>query len=1310
MSTAVRQTRIITFYAAQEGAGRTMALANIAWIMASRGKSVLVIDWDLENPGLHLYYAKYLTDPDLTTSQGVLDMFSGFAGVAADQDLPAVDLRALRSEHAAFGNLDVDIRYDFPDGGRLCYIGPGQTEGGDYAGRRNAFDWRRFHTTQEGQEFLAALRHRMTLSGYDYILIDGRSGTAEGADICTLALPDAVVLGINLNQQSVDGARGMARLVFDHPRRIGLHVLPLRVDNTTDSTRVERAIAHARAVLDPYLDITDEEALEAYWKDVRLPYQAELSFGEELAVMTQDPHLPHTFLHACVRAAARITEGAVDCFRLAPREERDEYASWRAHTEQRVTPVTVTLLNHPDDQLWADWVGEQLAAAGVKVQPEPRECVLFPDGAGANSVDQGPDTDYVIALLSQRLERSVVGDRIAALAMDDPSGRPARPRLIGLRVSTAPLSTHFDWTDAVNLAGQSERAAHHALFSRFAREIGTPAFVPAERTRFPGAQPPVTNLPMRNSRFVGRSRQLSALHAAFAFSPAEHIAPRVLSGMMGVGKYQTSLEYAHRYASQYDVVWLIPATSSDSIRAELRALAEELNSALGGARSGDDLPALLRDLRTGRYYSRWLLLFDGADSSAVVQPFLPTIGPGHVLITSRTPDWPDGYQVQQLDSFTPEESLHLLEGGLRGAPTDALERLAERLGHHPFMLNGAVAELSTYPSQTDNYIARLDSLEAGERSRTLPGYRTLDTVHREIYEGLKRQSPAAARLLELCSFLAPDGVSMMVVESKGMTNLLTGLDPGLRDELRVRAVVHEIALASLAVEDQTTERLKVPRVIQDLVRSWLEPEERDRTQQEVLAVLAAMVPSDLTRHEPRHRATFDELDRHLEPSGALASSDQNVHRWLVSQVYHRRTSARWSEAAALGERILTRWREELGESRPEVLRMESEVASACRELGRYQDALSLSGHAYNTLSTQNSKDVYTLMAARGYAAALRASGLFDKAFEQDQATHRGLVRAIGPEHNATLDASNNLALSKFYMETVEAALALDRETYTLRLRKLGQDDFRPWLSYANLGMYCRELGDLESSERYLARACGRLREITGKDSPYSLDALASLGMTMVRKGEIQGGRQRIQDARAGLRRQWGDRYARSMACEVALAIGMHASGLLYDAVTVTQEVYDRYVEMFGEDHPFTNICLNNMAVYLLASEGPEVALPTVQRALYRLGTVFRPGHRYLLAARLNQSNCLHVSGRDTSGEDIGIYEDCRKPTAWGEKHPVTLIALANRLTSAPEGERGALRAILVDGVSELPEEHPLRVSLLATPYRRMGVDLEVQDV
>ncbi|MBP5940388.1 AAA family ATPase [Streptomyces sp. LBUM 1476] len=75
---------VVTFYSYKGGVGRTMALANVAWILATEGSRVLVVDWDLESPGLHRFYHPFLNDAELSRTTGVVDMVQGYGrGVEA---------------------------------------------------------------------------------------------------------------------------------------------------------------------------------------------------------------------------------------------------------------------------------------------------------------------------------------------------------------------------------------------------------------------------------------------------------------------------------------------------------------------------------------------------------------------------------------------------------------------------------------------------------------------------------------------------------------------------------------------------------------------------------------------------------------------------------------------------------------------------------------------------------------------------------------------------------------------------------------------------------------------------------------------------------------------------------------------------------------------------------------------------------------------------------------------------------------------------------------------------------------------------
>src|SRR3989442_1649478 len=68
--------RIVTFYSYTAGIGRTFALANISALLASWGYKVLCVDWDLEAPGLDVYYNEWLSRHD---KPGVVELIQTFA-------------------------------------------------------------------------------------------------------------------------------------------------------------------------------------------------------------------------------------------------------------------------------------------------------------------------------------------------------------------------------------------------------------------------------------------------------------------------------------------------------------------------------------------------------------------------------------------------------------------------------------------------------------------------------------------------------------------------------------------------------------------------------------------------------------------------------------------------------------------------------------------------------------------------------------------------------------------------------------------------------------------------------------------------------------------------------------------------------------------------------------------------------------------------------------------------------------------------------------------------------------------------------
>lgn len=1290
-------SKIISFYSYMDGSDCTMAVANTAWILASSGKSVLVIDWNLEAPGLHHYFRPFLPEPELTNAAGLLDMFHGFHAAATGGDQPLTDLGGLYAEHTDFSRYTVVLDGRFPNGGRLEYVGPGQFDD-DYAKRVGGFHWSTFYATEEGREFLGVMRTGLLESTYDYVLIDSRSGWSDGSDICTLALPDTVVIGLSMHIQAIEGAEQVARRIRLHERPIGIHVVPLHIGEI--NPRLEERMRQARERLDPYLEAEGED-LDHYWRDVQVPYLSSYAYGGELAVFREDYRQPIGVLAQYVNTARRITAGEVTAFTPISAAQRRWYAEESDSQADRVATGTVTLLYAPHDQMWAEWIGAQLRQAGIDVS----------DSAGpGRDGDELPDTDYVLVLLSANVAKSPVGRTVERLAVGAPVSGGRDHRLIGLRLDNARLEDHLDWPDAVYLASRGEENARRSLLGRFgvrAREHAAGGLFGGPR--FPERLPEVFFLPVLNVAFTGRVDDVTAIREHFASGPASRGGPMVLTGMGGVGKSQIALEYAHRFLSQYDLVWWVQASDATSVRASLAELSQEVNSLGGGTQQGRESRGLVDDLRHGRRFPSWLLVFDDAETWEAIQSSVPTGGIGHVLITSRNPKWAD-IETRPVEVFSPDESLALLARFLPGYSDADLLRVAERVGHLPMAEVSAAKSLRTGLQTISDFVADpVPSTEDGYREK-------FEESYQGAYQRLADRFPAAARLLNLCAFMSPDGIGMSVVQSKGMIVELATQDPQLEGSYRLLVLINALAELSLAQTDPQSGTLRVHRLVQDLLRSRMTEEEKTETREQALRILAAMAPMDIERDNPDKRRILIELDRHLEAAGAPESDDPDVQAWTVTQVRHRWFEDHFESAIELGTRVLTQWRERLGTEAMPVLRLESQVAPAHRNLGNFPAALELSQHTAEVQRGLNRTDPYALITGHGYAADLRATGRFSEAHQLNLATYFDMAQEFGDDHYETLNASNNLATSKFYMESPVAALRQDQTTFETRRRVLGERHPLTWFSGTSLGNYHREMWHLDPAEGHLSTARDRLVDLSGQDSSLTLRALQGLGMTWLRQGRLRDALETLQDTHAAMQRQWHDDYPGTMSCRLALAAGLHADGRSGDAAEYTSEVLERYTAVFGDNHPFTAICRSNLALYLLESGEPEKALAYAGQAVRQLKDTFGRDHRFTLVARINQNNCALALRQGTTvevaGEDTEIHDLCEAETRWGKHHPVTLIAAANLASSRPQDEAAAalLATVARRAPEYLGEGHSLTAALTASPYRRLGFDLEVGDV
>ena len=294
-----RNGDVITFYSFKGGVGRTMALANTAFIAASGGKKVLVMDWDLEAPGL-AYYFRGVQDPafarGLKSAPGVLNFLWDWVNRVRGDSEASVEEAVKKFDSgepfkACVREL-VSPQFFEAFEGSIDYIGAGSPrvktpEETHYEDALAKFPWHDFFDSMAGGYVSHALR-QWAKRHYDLILIDSRTGLAESAGVCTMQLPDTVALCFVLNRQNIEGIARISASIRATRPDVKLVAAPMRVSR--EGTPEENE-ARAKAIADlTRQGVFSEDAATQQLQTLAIKHADSVPFYESLAsIVATDP-------------------------------------------------------------------------------------------------------------------------------------------------------------------------------------------------------------------------------------------------------------------------------------------------------------------------------------------------------------------------------------------------------------------------------------------------------------------------------------------------------------------------------------------------------------------------------------------------------------------------------------------------------------------------------------------------------------------------------------------------------------------------------------------------------------------------------------------------------------------------------------------------------------------------------------------------------------------------------------------------------------------------------------------------------------
>ncbi len=339
---------IVTFYSYKGGVGRSMALASIGVLLALEGKKTLLLDWDLEAPGLESYFGEQNTNGssslkyDVSKKDGIIDLL----------------LAAGTTEEFGWRRAVNQIRFS---GGSLDFISAGRRDS-SYKKRLRELDWGMLYEERDIGGFLDNVR-REVKRDYDVVLVDSRTGITDVGDVCTVLLPDILAVLFVSNRQNISGCRDVIERARNARQKLPVNrsklmIVPLAARDESDSEYAQ-ATAWRLRYADNFGHLLREwlpqsVSVRDYFNRFYIPYVPNWSFGERIPVLESPRELsdPKT-IGASFQDVARLLERKLSWYsdELISREEvsylrnskqelriaEDEYRELeRVRTEQQI--------------------------------------------------------------------------------------------------------------------------------------------------------------------------------------------------------------------------------------------------------------------------------------------------------------------------------------------------------------------------------------------------------------------------------------------------------------------------------------------------------------------------------------------------------------------------------------------------------------------------------------------------------------------------------------------------------------------------------------------------------------------------------------------------------------------------------------------------------------------------------------------------------------------------------------------------------------------------------------------------------------
>ncbi len=883
------------------------------------------------------------------------------------------------------------------------------------------------------------------------------------------------------------------------------------------------------------------------------------------------------------------------------------------------------------------------------------------------------------------------------------------------KVGTTPLNVSR-WERGITVPGPHFRQKLREVFEKSTQELGLvvseaeeskPIEAVMSASEAPAPLPPSTESPAalwnvpyrRNLFFTGRQDILTQLREVLISNehPIALAQPQAISGLGGIGKTQTAVEYAYRYRDSYKAVFWVRADSHEVLVSDFLLIAALLNLPLHHLQDQNVIvQAVMRWLNS---HEGWLLILDNADNLEIVNEFIPSLGKGHILLTTRAQSIGTIAQRIDVEKMGPDEGTVFLLRRIKrlkgNAPLESVpesvrkqvQAIVEAVDGLPLALDQAGAYIEEIGCGLSDYLKfyqkhRKRLLRA--RGQDAAGHpEPIATTWSLSFEKVERANLAAAELLRLCAFLHPDVIPEAMI-TEGAAELGPVLQPVAEDEFELNEAIGELRKYSLVKRDPEKKILNIHRLVQAVIKDGMNEQAQREWAERVVRMVNCAFPSaafamwdrcqeylphaqlcaDLieqwdmkfveaaqlfsrTGNYLRQRAQYREAERLLQKALAiceqvLGSEHADVAHDMSSLAGLYVDMGKYAQAEILYQRTQDILERVLGPSHPDVAPTIRGLGSLYRERGNWELAESFHKQALAIrIQVFGSEHLDVAESLDDLAVVYNDQGKYAGSEELYKQAFAIRERFLGPDHPEVATCLNNIGWLYYRQGQYDLAEVPHLRALAISEKGLGPNHPNVALSLNALGLLYRDQADYAKAEQFLERALLIREEAFGPDHVDVGQSLQNLGVLYYLQGKYEQAEAMLKQS-LRIREQLGANNVLVAYTLLPLAKLYRDQGRYDEAESLFQRTLAIREQMLGPDNIDVSYTLAALAVLYRNQGRYEEAEALFRRALAIQERVLDPGHP-------NTAQCLH---------DLGVFYLLQGK--YSEAEPLLQSALAIR--------------------------------------------------